>query len=128
MSRTPLELPRVSEHGLTLEVVAGQLDHVRIAGHGDTLGAPVLDSYLKQLHEVALQTGLAEITLELDQLTFINSTCLKAMVSWIYKVDTTGRPYQIRLLRDLALRWQKNSLATLQRLAPEVVRVEDHPH
>jgi hypothetical protein len=47
------------------------------------------------------------------------------MVAWIYKVDTEGRPYKIRLLRDPALHWQRTSLATLQRLAPEVVVIED---
>jgi hypothetical protein len=47
------------------------------------------------------------------------------MVAWIYKVDTEGRPYKIRLLRDPSLHWQRTSIATLQRLAPEVVIVED---
>jgi hypothetical protein len=50
---------------------------------------------------------------------------LKAMVAWIYKVDTEGRPYKIRLLRDASLHWQRTSIATLQRLAPDVVIVED---
>ena len=77
------------------------------------------------LHGEAMGLGLGEVVIELSDLDFINSSCLKAMVAWIYKVDTQGRPYKIRLLRDADLHWQRTSLATLQRLAPEVVVIED---
>ena len=68
---------------------------------------------------------MGEVVIEMTDLDFINSSCLKAMVAWVYKVDTEGRPYKIRLLRDAGLHWQRTSLATLQRLAPDVVVIED---
>jgi hypothetical protein len=125
MSQMTLRLPNVSEQGLTLGSVDGRDNHVRISGSGDTLGVPVLERFLRQLHQQVVERGVTQVTVELGDLAFINSSCLKALVSWIYLVDTNGRPYTIRLLRDATMRWQKNSLATLQRLAPEVVRVED---
>jgi hypothetical protein len=85
----------------------------------------VLDRFLSLLHEHTLARELPEVTLELEGLEFINSSCLKAMVAWIYKVDTEGRPYKIRLRRDPSMHWQRTSLATLQRLAPEVVIIEE---
>jgi hypothetical protein len=119
------ELPYVEEEGLTLGPVPGVPGRYRFAGTGEAEGAAVLDRFLGQLHQQALSRELREVTLELMELEFINSSCLKAMVAWIYKVDTEGRPYKIRLLRDASLHWQRTSIATLQRLAPDVVVIED---
>jgi hypothetical protein len=121
----PNELPYVEEEGLTLGPVPGVPGRVRFAGTGEAEGAAVLDRYLGLLHQLAVSRELREVTIELEELEFINSSCLKAMVAWIYKVDTEGRPYKIRLLRDSSLHWQRTSIATLQRLAPEVVSVEE---
>ena len=119
------ELPYVEEEGLTLGPVPGAPGRVRFAGTGEAEGAAVLDRYLGVMHQHALARELREVVIELWELEFINSSCLKAMVAWIYKVDTEGRPYKIRLLRDASLHWQRTSIATLQRLAPEIVIVED---
>jgi hypothetical protein len=119
------EIPNVEEEGLELGAVPGAAGRYRFAGTGEGEGAAVLDRFLGQLHRKAVAGDLREVTLELTELEFINSSCLKAMVAWIYKVDTEGRPYTIHLLRDPALHWQRTSLATLQRLAPDVVSIQD---
>jgi len=46
-------------------------------------------------------------------------------VSWIYKVNTTGRPYQICLQMNPRQPWQRRSLEPLKRLAPAVVSLDD---
>jgi hypothetical protein len=125
MSVTASKLPAIEEEGLTLGPVPGVAGRVRFEGTGEAEGAAVLGRFLGLLHDHALAQELPEVTLELQELEFINSSCLKAMVAWIYKVDTEGRPYSIRLVRDPGKHWQKTSLATLQRLAPDVVIIED---
>jgi hypothetical protein len=125
MSAAPVELPNVEEAGLRLCPVPGAIDRVHFAGTGEGEGAAVLDRFLGLLHRHALARELRQITLELEELEFINSSCLKALVAWIYKVDTEGRPYRIHLRRDAAMHWQRTSLATLQRLAPDVVVIEE---
>jgi hypothetical protein len=122
-----IDLPSVEEEGLELGPVPGIPGRYRFAGTGEAEGAAVLDRFLGQLHQQALAREIREVTLELMELEFINSSCLKAMVAWIYKVDTEGRPYKIRLLRDPSLHWQRTSVATLQRLAPDVVSIEERP-
>jgi hypothetical protein len=122
---TAIQLPLIEEEGLTLGPVAGFGGRVRFTGTGEAEGAAVLDRFLGLLHRHAVAQELREVTIELEKLEFINSSCLKAMVAWIYKVDTEGRPYTIRLVRDAALHWQRTSLATLQRLAPQVVVLQD---
>lgn len=119
------ELPSVEEEGLSLGPVRGKPGCFRFAGTGEAEGAAVLDRFLGQLHGHALAQALGEVTVELQELEFINSSCLKAMVAWIYKVDNEGRPYKIRLVRDASLHWQRTSVATLQRLAPEVVVIQE---
>lgn len=125
MSPRTLNLPDVCEHGLTLQPVPERPGHVLMSGNGDTLGVRLIEGFLDQLHNEMLAQGLQQVSVELAALQFVNSSCLKAMVSWIYNVDTTGRPYKIRFLRDAKLRWQRTSLAALQRLAPEIVLIED---
>lgn len=125
MSAGTLNLPSVCQHGLTLMSVPERPGHVVMSGNGDTLGVPLVEGFLTQLHQEMLEQGLGQVSIELASLQFVNSSCLKAMVSWIYNVDTSGRPYKIRFLRDATVRWQRTSLATLQRLAPEVVQIED---
>ena len=125
MSAAALELPSIEEEGLRLTPVAGAGDRVHFAGTGEAEGAAVLDRFLVLLHRVALSRELRRVTIELEELEFINSSCLKAMVAWIYKVDTEGRPYRIHLRRDASMHWQRTSLATLQRLAPDVVVIEE---
>jgi hypothetical protein len=120
-----MELSSVEEEGLSLGSVHGQPGHFRFAGTGEAEGAAVLDRFLGQLHAHVLAQSLGEVTVHLHELEFINSSCLKAMVAWIYKVDNEGRPYKIRLVRDATLHWQRTSVATLQRLAPEVVIIQE---
>jgi len=125
MTVVATELPMIEEEGLQLGPVAGTQDRVRFAGTGEAEGAAVLDRFLGLLHRQALANDLRRVTIELEELEFINSSCLKAMVAWIYKVDTEGRPYKIHLRRDASMHWQRTSLATLQRLAPDVVVIEE---
>jgi hypothetical protein len=120
-----MELPMIEEEGLQLGPVPGAQDRVRFAGTGEAEGAAVLDRFLTLLHREALSQELRRVTIGLEELEFINSSCLKAMVAWIYKVDTEGRPYTIHLRRDASMHWQRTSLATLQRLAPDVVVIEE---
>jgi len=125
MTVATMDLPMVEEEGLQLGPVLGARDRVRFAGTGEAEGAAVLDRFLGLLHRQALSSELRRVTIELEELEFINSSCLKAMVAWIYKVDTEGRPYKIHLRRDASRHWQRTSIATLQRLAPEVVVIEE---
>jgi hypothetical protein len=124
---TTLNLPTIAEQGLTLAPVMSDGARVRFSGSGDTEGVALFERFLGLLHEEVVTLGHKQIAVDLEQLTFINSSCLKALVSWIYKVDTSGRPYTIRLVRNPRMHWQKSSLSTLQRLAPQVVIIEDSP-
>ena len=98
---------------------------VKFSGNGDAEAVVPLDRFLKLLHKNLTDDKSTEVYVDLADLYFMNSSCLKAFVSWIYKVNTTGKPYQIHLQMNPRQPWQKRSLEPLKRLAPAVVVLED---
>lgn len=98
---------------------------VKFSGNGDTEAVAPLDRFLKLLHKNLLDDQSTRVDVDLCDLYFMNSSCLKAFVSLIYKVNTTGRPYQIHLQMNPRQPWQRRSLEPLKRLAPAVVFLED---
>jgi len=120
-----LSLPQIEEQGFQLAAVEADAPKVRFSGNGDAEAVPVLDGFLRKLHEELLTKRALDVRVDLGDLYFMNSSCLKAFVSWIHKVNTTGRPYSIKLLMNSRQQWQMRSLATLQRLAPAVVTIEE---
>jgi hypothetical protein len=100
---------------------SGAVPVVRLSGNGDGEVVAPLDRTLKQLHEELVDASVRSVVVDLGELYFMNSSCLKAFVSWIYKVRTSGKPYQIRIQYNPNQRWQQRGLEPLQRLAPAVV-------
>jgi len=98
---------------------------VKFSGNGDGEAIAPLDRFLKLLHKNLTDDKSTSVRVDLGDLYFMNSSCLKAFVSWIYKVNTTGRPYQIHLQMNPRQPWQRRSLEPLKRLAPAVVSLDD---
>lgn len=120
-----ISVPSITEEAFQLSVVEGsRTPLVSFTGNGDTSAVEPLGRFLTQLHEQLVKSSFDVVVVELEELYFMNSSCLKAFVSWIHKVDTGPRHYKIRLLTNPRQHWQRRSLATLQRLAPSVVEVE----
>ncbi|MEO8177319.1 MAG: hypothetical protein ABI895_00675 [Deltaproteobacteria bacterium] len=100
---------------------------VTLTGTGDASAAQPLDDYLVRLHEQLRLRKSASVLVDVTQLEFMNSSCIKAFASWIHDVDTSDTPYSVRLRFNPGLRWQKRTLDTLTRLAPRTVQLEEAP-
>ncbi len=121
-----LSLPSIRANGFTLVPMGeGPNPSVKFSGNGDAEAVAPLDRFLKLLHKNLIDGKNETIAVDLSDLYFMNSSCLKAFVSWIYKVNTTGRPYQIRLQMNPRQPWQRRSLEPLKRLAPAVVFLDE---
>lgn len=120
---SPLKLPPVAKEGFTLEPASGRDAVVKFSGNGDQDAVVPLEAFLKELHAELLRIQATSVAFDFGELYFMNSSCLKTFVSWIHKVNTTGRPYAITFLANSRLHWQHRSLSTLQRLAPQVVSI-----
>jgi hypothetical protein len=121
-----LTLPAIRANGFALVPLdGGPSAAVKMSGNGDAEAVSLLDRFLKLLHKNLTDEGCTSVAVDLGELYFMNSSCLKAFVSWIYKVNTTGRPYQIRLQMNPRQPWQRRSLEPLKRLAPAVVFLDE---
>jgi hypothetical protein len=123
MSLTPLSVERpdfVATAELNERTVSA-----RMAGTADLDVKKALDEFLVRLHETARTTGVAEVIMDVRELKFMNSSCLKGLVTWIGTVQ--GLPltsqYRIVLTSRADLHWQRRSLHALSSLAAGLVTV-----
>jgi hypothetical protein len=99
---------------------------VRFAGNADMETTPVLEAYLKELHEAALAGRIRMVIFDLAELDFMNSSSFKCFVSWVSVVVKLEPPerYEVRFLSNPELQWQRRSLEALARFAPDVVSID----
>ncbi len=94
------------------------------SGSGDMNAIALLSDYLKQVHVEALRLAVAEVSCNLQQLVFMNSSCFKSFVVWIDTVKNSPVRYQIAFKTNPNLHWQRRSLEALRRLAANIVTIE----
>jgi len=98
----------------------------RLDGTADLNVKRALDDFLVKLHETAQAQRAAEVVMDFRNLKFMNSSCLKGLVTWICAVQ--GLPaqsqYRIVLVSSPERHWQKRSLRALSCLARELVTIQ----
>ena len=101
--------------------------HLEFSGSADNEAHAVLPGYFKLLHAEVQRSGTTMVVVDIHQLHFINSSCFKALVTWIDLLN--GMPpaqrYRIRFLKDPTLRWQTRCFDALHRMSMAHVGVED---
>jgi hypothetical protein len=98
---------------------------VKLTGTADLTVKSHLDSFLHEVHAEAQRRQAEVVTMDVGQLQFMNSSCLKSLVWWIVTVQelpSAGR-YRIVFLSNPALRWQVRSLGSLACIASDIVTV-----
>ena len=78
-----------------------------------------LDHFLREVHQEAQRRRAEEVTVDLRQLEFMNSSCLKCLLWWVSTVQeqpTEGK-YRIVFLSSPSVYWQRRSLDALACLA-----------
>ncbi len=100
---------------------------LRFAGSGDMTAIAPLSTFLQQVHAEATRLGVSEVSCNLQQLAFMNSSCFKSFVVWIDTVKNARQGYLIRFLTDPNVHWQRRSLEALRRLATNIVEIETAP-
>jgi hypothetical protein len=100
---------------------------VKLSGNGDSAAVQPLDEYLVRLHAALLARKAGAVRVDFTQVFFMNSACIKAFASWIHDVKTCSSPYPVTLCLNPGLSWQKRTLKTIARLAPDSVVVEEAP-
>lgn len=87
---------------------------------------PSLGGFFRAMHEAAVADALAELIVDVRQLTFVNSSAIRLFVDWATWVRsmTDAERYVIRFRTDRRITWQRTSFTVLQSLARKAIAVE----
>jgi hypothetical protein len=117
----------VKEPDFTAQARAGEKRIVVcLSGTADLTVRSQLDRFLRDVHAAAQRCLVDEVTVDVRQLEFMNSSCLKCFVWWISTVQ--GLPveakYRIVFVSSPAVCWQRSSLNALACLAGDIITIQ----
>jgi hypothetical protein len=97
---------------------------VKFSGVADMSTKALLDQFLSSLHEELRKMPSVDVSLDILDLEFMNSSCIKALISWISRNvnQSKERQYLITIHTDSSRLWQRRSVQALCMMAPSVVR------
>jgi hypothetical protein len=81
----------------------------------------VLNPYWTLIDEEARREGLKAVELDVRDLNFMNSSGILTLVRWITRCKSQRDGYRLVLQYDRNVTWQRSSIPTLAKLAPNVV-------
>ncbi len=82
----------------------------------------VLNPYWTLVDEEALRRNMKSVELDVRDLNFMNSSGILTLVRWITRCKSHGsNAYHIVLQYDRNVTWQRASIPTLAKLAPNMV-------
>lgn len=84
----------------------------------------VLNPYWNGLDEEVRRRGIKRVEVDMRDLNFMNSSGILTLVRWVTRVKG-DKPYHIDLQFDRNVTWQRTSVPTLAKLAPEIVSATD---
>lgn len=114
-----VEVPQLASFELSITPPSG------VAMRG-TIAIPdpglLLGGCFRRMHEAALADGLSELSVDVRQLTFVNSSAIRLFVDWSSWVSA-ARPsgYLLRFRTDRRITWQRTSFAVLQSLGGKAI-------
>jgi hypothetical protein len=124
---TGASLPQVVRETFAIQTLPADRNEVavKLTGNGDLQMKPALADFLKALHEEARRLGATRVKVDLTELYFMNSSCLKCVADWLGTVAKALAPerYRVEFITNPNLRWQRRSLSALRSFARDVVQV-----
>ena len=99
---------------------------VNLSGTADVTIRNHLDHFLREVHQEAQRCRAEEVTVDVRQLEFMNSSCLKCLVWWVSTVQeqpAEGK-YKIVFVSSPSVYWQRRSLDALACLADDIISIQ----
>jgi len=124
---TTIDVPMIHTEELHSEAsYAPPAVKVRLVGSAEAVAMTSLGDLLGKVHGEAMRLAVREVTVDLRDLEFMNSSCFKAFVSWLGELQDLdpGRQYRIRFLSDDQKHWQRRSLGALSCFAVDLIDIE----
>jgi hypothetical protein len=106
---------------------SGNTFNAWLKGNADYAALDALEMLLTRLHSEADRLSIDEVTVDLRDLEFMNSSCFKSFVTWITEIQRmeTDRQYKVTFLSNPKLHWQRRSLQSLRCFAVELITVTE---
>ncbi|KYF71787.1 hypothetical protein BE11_33130 [Sorangium cellulosum] len=98
---------------------------VKLTGTGDMTAVAPLGLFLKDLQAEAARLRVSAVEFDVRALYFLNSSCLKAFISFICGLPGLGLRCKVQFVTDARLGWQRRSLAALERMSPDLVSITE---
>ncbi len=124
---TTIDVPVIHTNELHSEAIyAPPAVNVRLVGSAESVAMAPLGHLLGKLHGEAVRLEVREVTIDMRELEFMNSSCFKAFVSWLGELQDLDpiRQYRIRFLSDEQKHWQRRSLGALSCFAVDLIQIE----
>src|SRR3954451_24221550 len=120
------ELVRVTETTFSGCAVHDGNDIVlRLTGTADIAAQQHLEPLLGAVHAQVAALGVSRVQVDLRELQFMNSSCIKDVIVWLEKVRKAEKAYLVTFLSSEARPWQRRSLQALQQFAKGIVSIEN---
>jgi hypothetical protein len=99
---------------------------VQLTGEADLDARADLDAFVGDLHQCAQAPGITAVTVDLQKLEFMNSSCFKSLVTWLGRIQEMPAEvqYRVHFRSNPQMLWQRRSLHALRCLAVDLVTVE----
>jgi hypothetical protein len=99
---------------------------VSFAGSADSRAMASIEGLLSRLNEEAQRLAVPEVRVDFREFDFMNSSCFKAFVTWIGRVQDlpAAKQYRIRFLSDQGKHWQRRSLDALRCFASDLIQID----
>jgi hypothetical protein len=98
---------------------------VCLSGTADMTVRNQVDRFIREVHQEAQRCRAEEVTVDVRQLEFMNSSCLKCLVWWVSTVQEqpVEAKYKIVFVSSPSIYWQRRSLDALACLAGEIISI-----
>lgn len=84
-----------------------------------------LGDFFKSVHQAATEDKLAEVCVDVTELTFINSSAIRLFVDWAIRVrDDAAHRYTLKFQINRQITWQRTSFTALMSLTGGVLKIE----
>lgn len=115
----------LSAEGLSITPQAsGDVLHVKMTGAVEMRDpGELLNPYWTGIDDAVRAKGLKRVEVDLRDVNFMNSSGILTLVRWITKAKTHApdKAYTLVLQYDRNVTWQRTSIPTLAKLAPQIV-------
>jgi hypothetical protein len=103
------------------------LSELRCRGRlADDAARQTLGRHFGELHAHIVEHRLSAFTVDVRELTFIDSSAIRLFVTWASRAESAH--YKLIFRTDPAVTWHRLSFAALRSLAPNSVEVVERPH